>query len=151
MTVIAVDDKTVAADGLMCYGNERAARPANKLLKREGRIFGVAGTGIEEVLITWYLDGADPEKAPKVTGDHWWNLLVIETDGRMLFFTSDAPYGQPAKAPFAIGSGADYALGAMKAGASAKRAVEIACELNVYCGGEIVAFDLPQAQREAAE
>ena len=33
----------------------------------------------------------------------------------------------------ACGSGADYALSAMDAGATARRAVEIACARNVYC------------------
>lgn len=33
----------------------------------------------------------------------------------------------------AVGSGADYALSAMDAGASAKLAVEIACRRNVHC------------------
>ena len=33
----------------------------------------------------------------------------------------------------AVGSGADYALSAMDAGANARQAVEIACRRNVYC------------------
>lgn len=34
----------------------------------------------------------------------------------------------------AWGSGADFALGAMAMGAGARRAVEVACELDVHCG-----------------
>ena len=33
--------------------------------------------------------------------------------------------------------GKTLALGAMAAGADAKKAVEIACEYNLYCGGGI--------------
>lgn len=53
--------------------------------------------------------------------------------------------------PFALGIGSDYAMGAILAGASAERAVEIACELDTHCGGEIVVMEIPQAQKEAAE
>lgn len=151
MTVIAVDGETVAADSLMLYGTERAAQPAEKLIRKEGRIFATAGSGIPHVLIDWYISGARPHHAPQIGGDANWQFLVIETDGRMLYFTSNVPYAQPAKAPFTMGIGADYAMGAMLAGASAKRAVEIACELDTFCGGEIVVMEIPQAQKEAAE
>lgn len=36
-----------------------------------------------------------------------------------------------------IGSGADYALGALAAGKSVKKALEIAAELDLYTGGEL--------------
>lgn len=151
MTVIACDGRQIASDSLMCYGSERAAQPGRKLLREFGRIFAIAGSVIGKALVHWYMSGAHPDNAPRLGGDAHWQLLVVETDGRMLFFTSAVPYAQPAKAPFTMGIGAAYAMGAMLAGASAKRAVEIACELEVYCGGEIVVFDMPQAQREAAE
>lgn len=151
MTVIACDGRQIAADSLMCYHAERAVRRARKLIKKNGHIFAVAGTGIEEDLSDWFLNGARPHNAPQLGQNADWQLLVIKPDGKMLYFTSAVPYAQPAEAPFTMGCGADYAMGAMKAGASAFRAVQIACDLNVYCGGEIVVFDMPHAQQEAAE
>lgn len=138
MTVIATDGHSVAADSLMCYGTERAAQPAEKIIRRDGRIFAVSGIGIPHVLIEWFQSGADPEKAPKLGNDGFWGLLVVEADGRMSYLTSTMPYSQPAAPPFVLGSGGEYALGAMHAGATPAEAVAISCKLDVHCGGDIV-------------
>jgi hypothetical protein len=39
--------------------------------------------------------------------------------------------------PVAMGHGAEAALAAYKAGAHPRQAVKMACELNIYCGGEV--------------
>ena len=137
MTVIATDGYSIAADSLMCYGSERAAQPVEKLIRKDGRIFAVSGLGIPHVLVDWFLSGADPDKAPKVGGDSYWNLLVVEPDGSMKLLASTMPYAQEAKPPLVLGSGGEYALGAMLAGASPAAAVAIACKLHVHCGGDI--------------
>ena len=41
-----------------------------------------------------------------------------------------------------LGSGGDYALAAMKAGASASEAVKIASEMDLFSGGTIVNYVL---------
>lgn len=41
------------------------------------------------------------------------------------------------KGPYAIGSGEEYAMGAMLAGCSALEAVKIAAKLDVYTGGPV--------------
>ena len=47
--------------------------------------------------------------------------------------------------PFiALGSGADYALGAMAAGATATEAVQVAISLDVYSGGEIETLNVKE-------
>lgn len=151
MTVIACDGRQIASDGLMTYGRERAPQSIKKITARNGRIIAAAGCRLFDTLIEWIEEGADPNSVPKIEDEDSWMLLVIEPDGRMRTYHSKAPYSAEAFPPFAMGCGAPYAMGAMLAGASARRAVEIACELDVYCGGEIVVFDLPCAQKEAAE
>jgi ATP-dependent protease HslVU (ClpYQ) peptidase subunit len=42
----------------------------------------------------------------------------------------------------AIGSGEEYAIGAMDAGLSAKDAVKIACNRDIYSGGRIRTFKI---------
>lgn len=150
MTVIATDGHTIAADSLMTYGSERAAQPAEKLIRKDGRIFAVSGVGIMNVLVDWFLGGADPEKAPKLGPDGQWGLLVIESDGRMNYLTSTMPYMQRAAPPFVLGSGGDFALGAMHAGASPAEAAAIACKLDVHCGGDIVVMYIDGLREEAA-
>lgn len=59
----------------------------------------------------------------------------------MLFEGGKAFY--EVQAPYAIGSGADIALGALDQGATAEEAVKIACKRNVLSGGAVttVTFD----------
>ena len=64
--------------------------------------------------------------------DPGFSLLVVRPDGSALFMIG---YGLPSyvNAPFyAIGSGPEYALGAMETGADAVAAVRIACKYDVY-------------------
>lgn len=43
---------------------------------------------------------------------------------------------------YAIGSGREYALAYMKIGKSAKESVSLACEVDIYSGGEVREFEL---------
>ena len=64
---------------------------------------------------------------------------MIKPDGSV-FLADDSLYfsGPIECASYAIGSGALYAIGAMAEGASAERAVEVACMFDSHCGGPIV-------------
>ncbi len=135
MTVIATDGKVMAADSLTTFGHERGRMAAKKLRAKDGRIFGVAGiSGLIDDLVDWYVKTPrDPKEAPKAEGETW-SMLVMESDGRMFHVHSSQCRPVEVAAPFAIGSGSEFALGAMLAGASPARAVEIACELSTACG-----------------
>lgn len=149
MTVIATDGRTIAADSQMTYGsNERAAARVKKIGRSNGYIFALSGTPIFDTVVKWFLDGADPKAMP-TTAEGWW-LLVIDAKGRMSLYSENKPYPGPVSPPFALGSGCDFALGAMYAGASPEMAVRIACKLDIYCGGEIDVLEIPQAQEDAA-
>lgn len=150
MTCIATDGLTIAADSLETMGTEKLLRSAKKIIEIGGVIYASSGIGTTESLAKWHQDGADPRDPPRYRDEHW-ALLVINHDGTMHLFTALMPYAHPIVPPFALGTGGDYAMGAMLAGASAERAVEIACEIDTACGGEIVVMEIPQAQREAAE
>lgn len=140
MTVIATDGRTIAADTLMCYSNERATARVQKLVRLDRHIFAITGSPILNALVDWYFGGARPKNKPDVLDE--WTLLVIDPEGRMSLYSHAKPYPGPVKAPFAMGSGGEYALGAMYAGAPPVEAVEIACKLSVHCGGEITVFDI---------
>lgn len=47
-----------------------------------------------------------------------------------------------------IGSGRDYALGALHAGATPEEAVEASCDLNLYCQRPINVFRVPRVDEE---
>ncbi|HCS5018554.1 TPA: hypothetical protein ORQ81_000048 [Escherichia coli] len=67
-------------------------------------------------------------------------VLVVLTDGRIIDVTKckDDKYASYVfvEPPYAIGSGAHYALGALGAGVDAPTAVEVAKRYDLYSGGQ---------------
>jgi len=93
------------------------------------------------------LTEAGYEPAPKVKNDDdsGWDALVC-FNGRLYQVSDDYGYMRDDKGLYAIGSGGALALGALvamgletkthaKASAAAKKAINIAIEYNVWCGG----------------
>ena len=145
MTTIAVDTKgTIAADGLGCNDNIRATHSARKIIVEDGAIYALAGTEcLMRPLINWVKEGADPDKLPKV-GDNAWGLLVITRTGAAHYHCK-CPFPETVDLPWATGSGREIAIGLLRDGKTARRAVEIACELDVYSGGDIQVIDIAEA------
>ena len=54
----------------------------------------------------------------------------------------------PVDKPYAIGTGAEYALCALDAGASAEEALKIAMKRDVYTGGEVYSLHLESEEGE---
>jgi hypothetical protein len=140
MTTIAWDGRIVAADSLGVAGGGRSFLPSKKIVEEGGVIFAACGRmgPMLDAWAKWWKDGADPTNVPPQGGstEDCGNFIVF-ADGRCFIFSHMVPYACEEAAPFAIGSGADYAVGAMKAGADACRAVEIAIECDVNSGGPV--------------
>lgn len=156
MTTIITDGITIASDGMICSGGARVSMKDKKILVEDGVIYALAGTQcLMRPLIDWVKAGADVEKAPKAGTDNSWGLLVIDRSGAR-HYHYQCPYPEPIDLPWATGSGRDWALGALKAGASPAEAVRVACEIDISSGGDIQVIDIAEAlglntQREAAE
>ena len=158
MTTIAIDALgNIAADGRRTAGNEIIRYDAEKIKVSHGRIYALTGCcSLLDALISWHHAGADASKMPTYKGDGGWYLIVFQADG-MYTYSNDVPYsmGDEIKAPMAFGSGQNWAMGAMLAGKSAKEAVEIACKVDIYSGGQIkvmnIADTLAPKLKEAAE
>lgn len=148
MTVIAFDGRTVAADKQITCGHLKST--ATKLFKHivDGQLQAVLA--IEGDLpqgmrmVAWYKDGANPHLFPAThrEGCSAATMTVFRPDMRPLVY-EDSPV------PFVIedrfhggGVGKYAALGAMLAGADARRAVEIACQLTNECGMGIDTVEL---------
>ena len=110
--------------------------------------------GVFEPAINWYLnDDANPEKAPKASKDGNWRLLVAFPD-HVVSYTDTVPYGEEFPYPQAFGSGAAYAMTAMRIGKTAEEAVKIAAELDVWTAGPVQVVNIAETLgqiREAAE
>lgn len=134
MTVIAWDGRTLAADRQAT--NAECRREVKKIYRlKSGELASFCGleAGARE-LLSWYEDGADPAKYPPLQATQDWVRLIVVTR-KGVFEYEQRPVKQPLKEKFfAWGSGRDFALGAMAAGATAKQAVLIASRYSVGCG-----------------
>lgn len=139
MTTIAWDGRTIAADRRL-----GGWQTANKLFRlRDGTIFAGAGRmdDVAEVL-AWLQGGRKPDDKPEIEPDDS-EFFIVQPDGKAYWLTT--PFLRSVKIEdqfYAIGSGAEFAIGAMRAGVSAKRAVEIACTCDPQTGKGVVVMRL---------
>lgn len=100
----------------------------------DGRLAGGAGNSFDvRAWIDWLNDdkkGDCPIDSDRFVG------LILNLDGSVLWVDYK---GREALSPVpcAVGSGQDYALGAMEAGATPEQAIAIACKRDCYSGGRI--------------
>ena len=134
MTCIAYRDGILAADTLSCtkYGSNPVF--LSKIFCFRGVLYGSSGDTTEtKIFRDWVEDDFAPP-APQI--DQEISAIRVSpaakiswSSGKSIrFIEIDAPY-------FAIGSGADHAMGAMWKGADAVEAVECAKQLSRWCGG----------------
>jgi ATP-dependent protease HslVU (ClpYQ) peptidase subunit len=121
MTTIAWRGSILAADSALTCGTTLGA--ATKLLRMRGVAYGFAG---DFAAIRQFIDavsaGHDPLKI-RIKGQ--FDCLMLRPEGCYLMQSNSYPILWEGEF-WAIGTGSDYALGAMATGATAKRAVQIA-------------------------
>lgn len=142
MTTIAIDKSHIAWDSRITQGNEIVDYPAEKVWIVGKKIMAFAGDfALLDDVIEWHSKGARAKYA-KENFIGLWELLVIDAKGAHIY-SDQVPHRSRITAPFAMGSGANFARGALLAGASAYKAVQIACKCDAMSGGEInsKAFD----------
>jgi hypothetical protein len=98
----------------------------------------------------WYESGADPEKYPECMSEEWnktpnFTRLIVVTRDRCVTYEC-LPIPLEIQPPCAFGSGADFAIGAMAMGASARRAVEVANDHSWSCGFGVEAYIFQEGQ-----
>lgn len=96
-----------------------------------GSLWGLAGAMAEGVAVLNWLNGSD-----KPVNLKRFEALQLNAEGKV-FHWDESLVPVEVGAPATAGSGGEYAMGAMMAGASPKKAVEIACELDTRSGGKI--------------
>jgi hypothetical protein len=144
VSVIAFRDGTMAADR---QGTFRGCVPvpSSKVFEHKGVLYGSSG-GIEDFIAfrDWMKAGADPRDRPELEDV---SFLRVDHDGIAILSERLIPI--PLNMPFwAIGGGADYAMGAMAAGMSAERAVLVACQFHTGCGLGVETLRLPRRRKE---
>jgi len=137
MTTIAIDHDTIAADGLAVRSNIKEGYKCQKLIKRDGVIYAMAGRLEHCMVLVDFLSERTNEIMPDVEG----NVLTVEDGEVRVYWLKDGEIDSDlVEPPYAMGSGSDYAYSAMRLGMGAKEAVTHAASIDLHTGGKIKAI-----------
>jgi ATP-dependent protease HslVU (ClpYQ) peptidase subunit len=132
MTCIAYKDGVMAAESRVMLDEGIVATEDIKIHRMRGHLIGASGASNQCAdFLKWFKAGSIG-KAPPITDCH---ILIVTPDGMAHLW--DEQQTLHITHPAAIGCGSRYAIGAMSAGATAKKAVDIACQFDPNCGGKI--------------
>lgn len=152
MTTIVYRDGVLVSDSRAYSGRKLPIGSKDKIHRlSDGSLVGVSTTlpGLSDELIAWFEAGADTQDLPDCSPSDQHGGFValrIMADGEVFYYQNRATPSGPLRAAFfAIGSGEEYALGALEAGAGAREAVEIACKLDPWSGFPIRELELDVA------
>lgn len=146
MTTIAISDGLIAADSLVCrnytvFGATRKIRAVDSSVYGSGFAAACGRLQDLEVFCGWLKDcGEKPKLDEGFEGVFLTSHNLLQMDDGLVPYVVSGPF-------FALGSGADFALGAMGAGAGPKEAVDIACRFDAASGGEVSVFDVGEVDR----
>lgn len=138
MTTIAWDGHTLAGDRRVAYGDTPMVTSFPKVRRvvapnKRVALIGFSGSAaFASAFLAWLKGG----ERPSFRVDNSWTVMLID-DRKGVWVrssTSDAWELVGRRVNWAIGSGCDYALGAMHVGADAARAVRAAAGLDVNTG-----------------
>lgn len=134
MTTIAFDGKYVATDSLITSGDVVYGH-TDKIHEVSGGILITAGNCEDWVsAVEWFNNGRDPLNKP--TLENFISIFVPDDGGTVMEYGSRLiPVFVPV--PWSAGTGSDFAKSAMMLGKGAHEAVEFACSLDIYSGGEV--------------
>lgn len=134
MTTLAIKDGVVAADTLILMNDTILQEPVDKVFKlSNGNLIGCAGNYVDLLLFFDYLEGVTDEKSLEGVQERS-SLIYVDKEGISLY---DSGHLIPVGKVGAYGSGSQFAYSALLMGASPREAVEVACKLDPYSGGEI--------------
>ncbi len=142
MTVLAFDGKCVAADrqgevGGLCGRVTKIHRVGDLI----AGYIGGAAHGL--TLVEWLKAGHDPATYPRERDGEARGVLLVFGRGIIRRYEDFPIPVEIDESIWAAGSGGDLAMGALAAGADARRAVEIASRYDAACGLGIDVLELP--------
>lgn len=143
MTTIAYKDGWLACDSLVTCG-DHAVEYAPKMHKVGGVVFAHAGDMFAGYRIRDFLRGGGDIHDLKIPEIKRQDFVCLVFGGGNLYYLNSDLYLQKINSckPYAVGSGEQFALGAMYAGASAEEAVKIASKMDIRTGGRVQKINL---------
>lgn len=142
MTTIVYRDGLMAADTRAYSGNPTPIGNKQKIHRLpDGSIVGVSTVepGMSEAFVAWLAAGGNPEEIEHLSDKLKLQAILVKSNGSVFYYCDNIMPSGPLFGPFfAIGSGDQYALGALSCGATADAAVMVAAQHDSYTGGEIM-------------
>ena len=136
MTIIVWDGVTLAADKQVTTGGLK--QTVTKIFEIRGHLVGFSGDfDLAQTLKHWFKEGADISNYPAFQSedDKFVAMLVITPNKEILKYErSPHPILMNESKVYAMGSGRDFAVGALAMGATAEEAVRIASLHESGCG-----------------
>jgi 20S proteasome alpha/beta subunit len=152
MTTIVYRNRVMAADSRAYSGHATPIGSKQKIaVLGNGALIGVSTTqpGLAEAVINYFEELATIDDRPEGSAIHVpeftaaLSVLLVNPDGTVMFASDSLMLAGPITADFfAIGSGAEYALGALSCGVSAEDAVRMAIEHDPFSGFPVTSLDL---------
>jgi ATP-dependent HslUV protease subunit HslV len=129
MSTIAYRAGVMAADTAVTAGGDRYCGTIRKIERIGGCLIGCCGcVESNELFFRWWREGCRADRRPSLR--EGFAAIVVSPDGTVTCW-GDKLVPMRIDADFhADGSGADFAIGAMAAGATAEQAVMIACHFD---------------------
>ena len=145
MTTICYRDGIMAADTRAYSGHSTPIGLKRKIYKRaDGALIGVStnAPGLSELVGEWFLDDKNRDLEPQLGHEQGIDAIEVDAHGNVFVYHDSMNPTGPLQAPFfAVGSGANYAIGALTLGATALEAVDVAIEHDVWSGGPVNALE----------
>lgn len=143
MTTIVYRDGVLAADSRAYAGNRSPIGYKTKIravvVDEVPYLVGVStpAPGFGEAVLNWFEAGHDFRDSPPMP-EGGFTLIAIDAAGQGYYANDTFYLSGPLAAPFwAIGSGEEYAIGALTAGESALGAVQVAKRYDQWTDGPI--------------
>lgn len=137
MTAIAYRNGVMAADTQSEINADIKVKDFEKVKKVAGHLLGVSGDDVPswDVLVAWFRLEQPRPSLRKFDFD----LLVARPDGSIYLLDERGHVDELVGETFyAIGSGGPICMGALEAGASARKAIEIAIKRAPGVGGRVI-------------
>lgn len=157
-TIIMVEDVkgiTIGYDSQATGGDTIWELESHKVFSSNGIVYGVSGSALYDAEIQFMelpeYDGGDARKwivkkflpalrelKKEIDSENESSLsLLMVIDNKVFEIGSDLSITRNKNGVYAVGSGADFALGALVSGASVEKALETAAQLDIYTGGPL--------------
>ena len=137
MTTIAYKDGVLAFDSRVTE-DDVPLGTVRKGIQTDRFLAAAAGDlDIVHEFLKWIADDLNPPKKPKLGKGEDFTGWVIDSSGRLTEYSKSLKPVRYSAEFYSIGSGANFAKGAMAAGSTAKEAVTIAAKFDPATGGDI--------------